>query len=188
MKRRIIPAALLLPLAACSDLFMDAERIPTSVVLADSVVTTVQGQRVEIPVTVLDQNGRPFEDLPAWAMPVWTSSSDGTVGVEGSQLVARGSGEARATVNVAGLTAGVRLRVNPTHLQLRVMSVQLTQAAQPIGGTAPLVRGRDAALRVYMTGDVASFYAPQVRVKVYNGAAMETFTSAAVEVPTAVDP
>lgn len=188
MKRHVIAVAVLLPLAACSDLFMDAERIPTSVTLADSVVTTVQGQRVEIPVTVLDQNGRPFDDLPAWAAPVWTSSSDGTVGVEDGQLVARSSGEARATVNVAGLTAGARVRVNPTHLQLRIANLQLTQAAQPIGGTAALVRGRAAAARVYMTGDVANYFAPQVRVKVYNGAAMETFTSTAVEVPTAVDP
>ncbi len=188
MKRRIIPLAVLLPLGACSDLFMGAERIPTTLVVADSLVTTVAGQRVQVPVTVLDQDGRPFDDLPAWAAPVWTSSSDGTVGVEGGQLVARSAGEARATVNVAGLTAGVRLRVNPTHLQLRIVNLQITQAAQPLGGTAALVRGRAAAVRVYMTGDAPNYYAPRVRVTVTNGAATESFTSAAVEVPTEVDP
>lgn len=188
MNRRVIPAALLLSLAACSDLFMDAERIPTSVQLQDSVVTTVQGRRVEIPVTVLDQNGRAFETLPAWAAPQWTTTSPATVGVEGRELLALTSGEVRATVQVAGLTAVARVRVNPTALQLKVTEIQLTQAAQPMGGTAPLVKGRAAVLRVYMQGDRPSFYAPQVRVKVFNGGSTETLTSTAVEVPLEVDP
>jgi hypothetical protein len=188
MNRRIIPAALLLSVAACSDLFMDAERIPTSLQLADSVVTTIQGRRVEIPVTVLDQNGRPFENLPAWAAPRWTTNSPGTVGVDGDELVAMSSGEARATVEVAGLTAGARVRVNPAQLQLKIVEIQLTQAAQPMGGTAPVVKGRNAVLRVYMEGDRPSYYAPQVRVKVFNGATTETIVSTAVEVPVEMDP
>jgi hypothetical protein len=188
MTRRILTAALLLPLAACSDLFMDAERIPTSLELRDTVVTTVEGQRVEIPVTVLDQNGRPFDRLPEWALPAWSTSSPGTVEADGSELVAAASGQALATVQVAGLSATARVRVNPRQLQLVLEAVQLTQAAQPEGGTAVLVRGRDAALRVFMRGDRVSFYAPQVRVKVYNtGTLLETLTSTATEVPTALD-
>jgi hypothetical protein len=188
MTRRILTAALLVPLAACSDLFMDAERIPTSLLLADTVVTTVQGQRVEIPVTVLDQNGRPFERVPAWATPVWSTSSPGTVDADGSALVATTNGEAIATVQVAGLSATARVRVNPSQLRLTMEAVQLTQAAQPEGGTATLVRGRDAVLRVFMHGDRVNFYAPQVRVKVYNaGTLLETLSSTATEVPTALD-
>jgi hypothetical protein len=188
MTRRILSAALLVPLAACSDLFMDAERIPTSLQLADSVVTTVQGQRVEIPVTVLDQNGRPFDRLPEWAAPTWTTSTPGTVDADGSALIATSNGEGFATVQVAGLSATARVRVNPAQLRLTIDAVQLTQAAQPEGGTAVLVRGRDAALRVFMRGDKVSFYAPQVRVKVYNaGTLLETFTSTPTEVPTELD-
>ncbi len=188
MTRRILSAALLVPLAACSDLFMDAERIPTSLVLADSVVTTIQGQRLQIPVTVLDQNGRPFEPLPKWAVPAWSTSGTGTIAAEGREIVALASGQDIATVQVAGLSASARVRVNPTQLRLSIESIQLTQAAQPEGGTAPLVRGRDAVLRVFMRGDRESFYAPTVRVRVYSGATLvETLTSAAVEVPVALD-
>lgn len=191
MIRRIAPsAALLLSLAACSDLFMDAERIPTTLQLQDSVVTTIQGQRVQIPVTVLDQNGRAFDRLPAWAAPEWSTSTT-AVEVDGSDLVAVSAGQARATVNVAGLTASARVRVNPTQLKLTVSHVQLTQSAQPDGGTAPLVAGRDATLRVFLQGDRANFFSPQVRVTVYTGAtASETITATAADglVPLEIDP
>lgn len=183
MRRRLLAAILLLPLAACSDLFMDAERIPTSLALEDTLVTTLQGQRVRIPLTVLDQEGRPFARVPAWAAPVWTTSSVGTVEVQGGELVAVAAGQAIASVQVAGLTASARVRVNPRELQMRIEGIQLTQAAQPWGGTAPLVQGRDALLRVYMTGDRPSFFAPRVRVKLYSGPALvETLTTGVAEV------
>ena len=188
MTRRMLSAALLVPLAACSDLFMEAERIPTSLVLQDTVVTTVQGQRVQIPVTVLDQNGQPFTELPAWALPTWSTASVATVAAEGNELVAVSSGQTMATVQVAGLTATARVRVNPSQVQLTVSAIQITQAAQPEGGTAPLVRGRDAMLRVFVRGDRESFFTPQARVRVYNGATLvETLTSGAIEVPTELD-
>lgn len=184
MRRRFLAASLLLPLSACSDLFMDAERIPTSLVLGDTVVTALTGARVRIPVTVLDQDGRPFARVPSWAAPVWTTSSAGTVDVRGGELLAVSAGQARASVQVAGLTASARVRVNPTEVRMRIDGIQLTQAAQPWGGTAPLVQGRDALLRVYMTGDRLSFFAPRVRVKVYSGATLvETLTTGAAEVP-----
>jgi hypothetical protein len=188
MIRRPFSAALLLSLAACSDLFMEPERVPTTLVLRDSVVTTIQGQRVRIPLTVLDQDGRPFGPLPAWAAPRWSTESGAPVAPEGSDLVAVSTGQAIATVNVAGLTATARVRVNPAQLQLSIAAIQLTQAAQPEGGTAPLVRGRDAMLRVFLRGDRESFYAPEVRVRVYAGAALaETFTASAAEVPVELD-
>jgi hypothetical protein len=188
MTRRILSAALLVPLAACSDLFMDAERIPTTLVLQDSVVTTVQGQRLQIPVTLLDQNGRPFEELPRWAQPSWTTADSGAITALGREIFAVGSGQGIATVQVAGLTATARVRVNPAQLRLSIEAIQLTQGAQPEGGTAPLVRGRDAMLRVFMRGDQPSFYTPSVRVKVYSGGTLvETLTSAAAEVPVELE-
>jgi hypothetical protein len=188
MNRRLFAAALLVPLAACSDLFMESERIPTALVLRDSVVTTIQGQRVRIAVTVLDQDGQPFRALPAWALPRWTTDRDTTLAPDGSDLVAVGTGQAIATVDVAGLTATARVRVNPARLQLSVAAIQLTQSAQPEGGTAPLVRGRDAMLRVFLRGDRTSFYTPEVRVRVYSGATLvQTLTAPAAEVPVELD-
>lgn len=184
MRRRIPTAALLLPLAAaCSDAFVESGRVPTRLALGDTVVTTALGERVRIPVTVLDQDGVPFERVPAWATPVWTTSSAATVRVQGGELLAVSSGQAVASVEVAGLTATARVRVNPREVRMRIEGVQLTQAAQPWGGTAPLVAGRDALLRVYMTGDRPSFFAPRVRVKVYSGATLvETLTTGPAEV------
>jgi hypothetical protein len=192
MIRRIAPSAvLLLSLAACSDLFMDAERIPTSLELQDTVVTAMQGQRLQLAVTVLDQNGRAFDRLPAWATPEWTTTNAALVDVAGDELIAVSAGQAHATVSVAGLTASTRVRVNPTQLRLTVSQVQLTQAAQPDGGTAPLVAGRDATLRVFLRGDRTNFFSPQVRVTVYTGpATSETVTATAADglVPTEIDP
>jgi hypothetical protein len=192
MIRRIAPsAALLLVLAACSDLFVDAERIPTSLQLQDTVVTTRQGQRVQIALTVLDQDGRAFERLPGWAAPEWSTTNDALVSVDGTELVALAAGQARATVNVAGLTASARVRVNPPELRLSVSHVQLTQAAQPDGGTAALVAGRDAVLRVFLLGDRANFFSPQVRVTMFTGpqsSEVLTATAAAGVVPTDIDP
>ncbi|HEY0020906.1 MAG TPA: hypothetical protein VGC13_31685 [Longimicrobium sp.] len=182
-------AALLLPLAAaCSDLFMESERIPTSLELSSSRVTTVQGERVEIGVTVLDQVGQPFERLPGWAAPRWTSEN-GAVVVDEDGLLAAEPGQAHVTVQVAGLAATARVRVNPVSLRLAIASIQLTQAAQPPGGDAPLVQGRAATLRVLLRGDRPSFFAPEVRVKVYHGETLvRTVGTFADAVPTTPDP
>ena len=188
MTRRILPLALLLPLAACSDLMMEADRVPTSLVLQDTVITTVEGRRLSVNVTVLDQDGRAFERLPDWAAPAWTTADASLVAVDGAELVAVAPGQAVATVNVAGLQATARVRVNPPTLRLQVASIHLTQAAQPMGGTAPLVAGRDAMLRAYLQGDRTSFYSPQVRVRIYHGETLvETLTATADVIPTSVD-
>lgn len=189
MKRALrLAVALLLPLAACSDLFLESGRVPTSLVLADSVVTTIQGRRVEIGVAVLDQDGRPFRRLPAWAVPVWTSSGP-AVRVQDGALVAAAPGQAHATVQVAGMAATARVRVNPPGLRLTIAAVQLTQGAQPEGAAAPLVRGRDAVLRVFLQGDRESFFGPAVRVRVYHGdAPARTLAAYADAIPTAIDP
>lgn len=182
-------AALLLPLAAaCSDLFMESERVPTSLELSTSRVTTIEGQRVEIGVTVLDQVGQRFERLPRWAAPLWTSDG-GAVVVDGDGLLAAQPGQAHVTVRVAGLAAAARVRVNPASLRLAIASIQLTQAAQPQGGDAPLVQGRAATLRVLLRGGQASFFAPEVQVKVYHGETLvRTVGTFADAVPTAPDP
>lgn len=183
-----LAAALLLPLAACSDLFMESERVPTSLVLADSVLTTVQGRRVELGLTVLDQDGRAMERLPEWAAPVWTSSG-AAVQVDGDALVAAAPGQAQATVTVAGLTATARVRVNPPALRLTIPAIQLTQAAQPEGASMPLVARRAAMLRVFLQGDTENFFGPSVRVKVYHGDALvRTLAASADAIPTSIDP
>ncbi|HEX2080752.1 MAG TPA: hypothetical protein VHG08_23810 [Longimicrobium sp.] len=188
--RRTLPL-LLVPLGACSDLLNVAERIPTSVQIADSVLTVTRGARTQIAVTVLDQHGRPFDRLPGWAAPEWTTGSPHTVAVEGRELVAAATGETWAEVNVAGLTARAVVRVNPAQLRMTVHAVEVSQSIQPVGGTwTPiLVQGREAIARVYLTGDQRNFFEPEVRVKVYHGAALvRTLPVRAQAVPTTFNP
>lgn len=187
---RILPL-LLVPLGACSDLLNVGERIPTSVTIADSVLTVTHGARTQIAVTVLDQHGRPFDRIPAWAAPEWTTGNPGTVAVEGEELVAATTGETWAEVNVAGLTARAVVRVNPAQLRMTVHAVEVTQSIQPVGSswTPILVQGRDAIARVYLMGDQRNFFEPQVRVGVYHGSALvRTLTTDAMAVPTEFTP
>ncbi|HEV2150300.1 MAG TPA: hypothetical protein VGR37_23070, partial [Longimicrobiaceae bacterium] len=178
-----------LALGGCSDLLPDAERVPTRVVLSSRVVTVVEGSPVPLGVTVLDQNGKPFERLPAWAPPLWSFDAADRVEDRGGVLMALQPGRAVGTVTVAGLSADAAIRVNPRVLGLAVDGVYLTQSVQTYDRSVPLVAGRDALLRVFLRGDQPSFFAPGVRVGLYHdGVLQETLTLSpgADSIPTAV--
>ena len=66
---------------------------------------------------------------------------------------------------VAGATCG-----NPDQVALSLPVVYLTQAIQRPAGDVPLIAGRDALLRVFLTGDAPlAFYEPQVVATVLHG-------------------
>ena len=176
-------------LGGCSDLLPEAERVPTSVVLSSDRVTVVEGSTVPLTVTVLDQNGEPFDRVPGWAGPAWSFDVAGRVEDRGGELVAVEPGQARATVTVAGLTAQATVRVNPSAVSLAVDGVYLTQSVQTLSRSVPLVAGRDAYLRVFLRGDRPSFYAPKVRVHVYHDGVLRESADLAAEadsIPTEV--
>ena len=154
---------------ACADLAMEADRIPSAISLApfDSLVTS--GDVVRIRVTVEDQDGNVMDGPPSWAQPVWSLSDSGSVTVErnGSATALRG-GYVSLTAKLAGLEAWTRLRINPASVTLSAPTIYLTQAAQNVEGDVPLVAGRRALLRVFMTGHETSFYKPSVRATFYH--------------------
>ena len=156
--------------AACADLALETDRIPSSLSLApfDSLVTS--GDVVRIRVTVEDQDGNVMDGPPSWAQPVWSLSDSGAVTVErdGSATAVRG-GYVSVTGKVAGLEAWTRLLINPSSVALSAPTIYLTQAAQNAEGSVPLVAGRRALLRVFMTGHETSFYKPNVRATFYQG-------------------
>ncbi len=156
--------------AACADLALETDRIPSSLSLApfDSLVTS--GDVVRIRVTVEDQDGNVMDGPPSWAQPVWSLSDSGAVTVErdGSATAVRG-GYVSVTGKVAGLEAWTRLRINPSSVALTAPTIYLTQSAQNAEGSVPLVAGRRALLRVFMTGHETSFYKPKVRATFYQG-------------------
>jgi len=75
-------------------------------------------------------------------------------------------------------------------LDLTVNGAYLTQATQRYDGSVPLVAGRDAILRVFAVASQANSAQPQVRVRLYQGAALlQTYSIAApgASVPAAPD-
>ncbi len=176
-------------LGGCSDLLPEAERVPTSIELSSSTVTVVEGSPVPLTVTMLDQNGEPFDHVPGWAGPAWSFDAEGRVEEQGGQLVAVKAGPARGTVTVAGLTAQALVRVNPRVLGLSVEALYLTQSVQTMNRSVPLVAGRDAYLRVFLRGDQPSFYPAKARVHLYHGGVLQESADLAADgdsIPTEV--
>ena len=176
MRSALLTALASVALAGCGDLLPDSNRVPTSLRLERDTVTVLQGDTAGLRVTVLDQNGEPFDRIPSWAGPVWTVEG-GAVLSSGASIVGVAPGEARGTVSVGKLSTTAVLRVNPRSLQLTVDGAYLTQSVQRPDGSVPLVAGRDALLRVFLRGDQINFFRPQVRVQLLRGGAVqETLT------------
>lgn len=125
----------------------------------------------------------------------------GTYTLTASNVVSGGStyapGAASQTVSV---TAGTTAARTVAYTQqggggangpnLVVEGAYITQAIQSFTGEVPLVAGREALLRVFVTADAANTVQPQVRVRLYEGATnFRTFTINAPTsaVPTAVN-
>ena len=148
---------------SCADLAFVPEHVPTSLTLMPSDTLVAVGEVVAYRLVVLDQNGDSIRPAPDWARPVWTTSNASVVRVSPDGVVEtlRGA-DASVSVSVAGLSASSRLRVNPPNLVLSAPAVHLTQGIQRGNGIVPLIAGRQALLRVFVTGDQVSFYRPQV--------------------------
>ena len=138
-----------------------APRPATVTVTPESVQLNVQGGTARLAANVLDQNGRTL----AGAGLDWSSSDTLVVRVDGSGLLtAVGDGTARVTAQ-AGSAAG------SAEVTVRVMAY-LTQAVQSRRAAVPLVAGRDALLRVFVTADRGTGAGlPPVRVRLHLGGA-----------------
>lgn len=157
-----------LGLVACEDLAMDAEVKPAALEIfpADTMLTI--GQKASYSVTVLDKRGQPIHPAPSWARPVWSSLGPGTVYMrtEGTAEAVR-FGETHLEVTFAGLRASTSVRANPASVKLSIEGHHLTQGVQNSASDVPLVAGRDALLRVFVTGDRPSYYRPVVEATFY---------------------
>ena len=115
-----------------------------------------------------------------------------TVGLSGIAQNCTASGDNPRTVSVvAGQTATVSFAVNCTapapSLNLRVEQLSITQSTQREQDDIPLVQGRDAFLRVFVTASGANTARPDVRVRVYqSGSAtpVQTLTIQPISGPT----
>ena len=165
-----LAATVLVTLMGCADLALEPDRNPTalSVLPIDTVLT--KGHTAALRAVVTDQNQQAFTPLPTWALPGWSISDPQILRVSGDgSMEGLKGGEVTVAGEVAGLKAETRVRVNPTEVQLSAPFVHLIQSVQALTGSVPLIAGKDALLRVFMTGDQMSFFEPTVRASFYSG-------------------
>lgn len=179
-----------LVLAACGDLATQADRHPDSLRVEPETLLVVEGQTATPRVVVLDQDQRPFERVPNWALPLWKVTDERKVRHEGDLLRALAPGQATAIVELAGMQGRAIVRVNPREMRMLVRGAYLTQSIQRSDGSVPLIAGRDALLRVFLVADRPNFFQPRVRATLLrDGVAVQTLelTQESPSVPESVD-
>lgn len=105
-----------------------------------------------------------------------------TAQVSASTVAVVGGDTAQVSVNYTGGPA--------TTLNLQVAGTQLIQSTQRSDGSVPMIAGRDALLRVFVTASGGQQAQPQVRVRLFNGGTQVdsiTVPAPASLVPTSVD-
>jgi hypothetical protein len=157
-------------MAGCGDLAMEADRVPGSLTVAPLDTLILQGEGAQLRVTVLDQDGEPFQSYPSWAPPRWTPSDSDALAISpDGQVEGLAGGDVRVQATLGGLSAWTNVRVNPLSVVVSAPAVYLVQATQNLAGDVPIVAGRRALLRVFTTGDRVSFYHPRARATFYIG-------------------
>lgn len=174
LMRSFVPAACFLAAAAgCSDVsILDSgePRVPAEVeIVVDREVLTA-GESTPLGLRVLDQNGQVFEHLPPWVRPVWRTTNTEVLRVGAEGIEAASPGESNVLVEVADRVASLRLRVNPSAVRVGIHA-HFNQSVQDWDGTLPLVAGRDAVLRVFLSADQINFFEPGVRVRFFRDGA-----------------
>ncbi len=97
----------------------------------------------------------------AYSIPAVTAGDAGSYDVRVSN--AAGAATSRAATLTVAASGG---------LDLSIDGLYLTQSTQTYGGGVPLLKDRDALLRVFVKANRANQAAPQVRVRLYDGAVL----------------
>lgn len=154
----------------CADLAFEPQRGLSSLVISPSDTVLIVGDRVRFSVAALDQHGDTLQPWPAWAAPAWSSADPDAIWIyDDGRAEALRHSRTEIRVSFAGLTARTALRINPPSLVLTAPYFYLTQGIQNPEGSVPLMSGREALLRVFVTGDQDSFYQPHVVALFYHG-------------------
>ena len=125
---------------------------------------------------------------PSWAPPAWwTDSGDAIQISRNGEVTANKGSSVKIRAFMADTLAEATMRVNPSSLLVRVPSFYFNQVNQNPDGTVPILAGRKALLRVFVTGDETSYFRPSVRANFYrNGEIVHTtlIAPASDELPT----
>ena len=174
----------------CGELALKPGHVPSFLVISPADALLRVGDTTRYRVTVLDRDSVPMT-VPPWAAPWWTTPHGHAVRLgEDGRAVAALPGETEVRASFAGLTAWARLRINPDVLVLTVPLFSVTQGVQSRDLGVPLIAGREALLRVFVTGDLPSFYRPWVTAHFYRGDALVHWAEVALDsniLPTEVE-
>ncbi len=152
----------------CADLSFEPKRVPSKIELTPENALIQVGQPAKVELVVRDQDGEAMPSPPAWGLIEWsTLNEDAVVVASDGSITATKGADTRVTAKLAGLETSVRLRVNPERVRLSAPLIYLTQGAQNADGEVPLVAGRRALARIFLTGSETSFYRPGARLTLY---------------------
>lgn len=169
-RRRVLVAIVgcLSLLAGCSDLSLEPDRNPASLVLTPLEPVLTEGETAPLHATVLDQYGQAFSSIPSWAAPRWSVAPHLVLAISADgEIEALLPGEVVVRSRVAGFEASTTVRVNPTEVGVETPVVYMTQSTQRQDGTVPLVADRSALLRVFVKADRLNYFLPDIRVSFF---------------------
>ncbi len=146
----------------CADLALEPDQIPNSLVISPAGARIKVGDVGKLTVTVFDEEGQVIPGPPSWAPPDWQVSDPAKIdfATDGS-FTALGNGDVRIGAGLAGLRDRTGVLISPSRVVLSAPAVYLNQVVQNLEGSVPLIAGRDALLRVFVTGDQVSYYEPR---------------------------
>jgi len=153
MKRFWIGA--LAAVLACTDVALDPHEPLERLDVTPNNELILTSESLALDIGVYDTGGERVK-LPPWVPVHWAADTEGAT-VSNGVFSSDHGGTVRITAHAAGLTGGVRVRINPAVLGVDVTLV-LNQAIQDRGGTIPLIAGRDVIFRAFMTATEPNFY------------------------------
>ena len=178
-------------LLGCSDLEMEADRIPTELAVTppDSSRLTV-GEPTKLEFVVKDQHGEVLP-IPSWAQGSWRASPASVADVsDDGTLTGKEFGWVRVTARLAGMAKRFDYCVNPDRTALSAPVIYLNQVTQNREGSVSLIAGRPALLRIFAVADKANCLESSARVTLTRGNDVvfeQLIQSGAGRIPTRID-
>lgn len=153
--RHFLIVAIGVVLLSCTDLAFDPHAPLERMEVGPNNKIILTDEELPLEVVMYDAAGERV-DVPPW-VPVHWSVDHADARVTDGVVVGDHGGTVRVTAHAAGLTGGVRVRINPRVLGVSVTLV-LNQAVQNSRGGLPLIAGRDVVFRAFVTAEEPNFY------------------------------
>lgn len=153
---------LLFAIQSCADeqVVRNADREPAAISIEIENELLVEGQIIPFRHKVEDHSGQPFEELPPWLSLVYQVEDESILKIEDDQIIALKPGETTIFVTAGNLSGAKTLRVNPREIRAEIQSAYLIQNVQNRQNSVPLIAGRQALLRVFVSADRTNFFRP----------------------------